>query len=87
MPANIVTTDDLRLFKEELLAEIADLVPKKYSPKRQWIKSADVKKMLGISTGTLQHLRINGTIPYSKLGGIILYDYDKIIKVLEDHRQ
>jgi hypothetical protein len=32
--------------------------------------------MFNISAGTLQNMRINGTLPYSKVGTTILYDYD-----------
>jgi hypothetical protein len=41
--------------------------------------------MLGISPGTLQTLRINGTIPYTKVGGIIFYDKKDIQKIMEDN--
>ena len=43
-------------------------------------------QILGISTGTLQTFRINGTLPYSKIGGIILYSYEEIQKVILDNR-
>ena len=33
------------------------------------LKSKDVRDMLGISAGTLQTLRINGTLAWSKIGG------------------
>jgi len=38
--------------------------------------------LLKISPGTLQNLRINGTIPYTKVGGIIFYESDEIQKVM-----
>jgi len=40
---------------------------------------------LEISPGTLQNFRINGTIPFSKLGGIIYYDEEKINEILESN--
>jgi hypothetical protein len=39
--------------------------------------------MLGISHGTLQNLRIKNLIPYQKIGGLMFYKYDDIIKLLE----
>ena len=39
--------------------------------------------MLGISPGTLQNLRINGTLTYSKIGGMMYYRYQDIMKLLE----
>jgi hypothetical protein len=43
-------------------------------------------KMLQISPGTLQNLRINGTLPFSKMGGIIYYDIEDIQKVMIKNR-
>lgn len=87
MGATIATTDDLREFKMELLDEIRELLQK--DPSRQvkrWLKSGQVRELLGISPGTLQNLRLNGTIPYTKIGGVLYYDYNEIIKVLESNR-
>jgi hypothetical protein len=41
-----------------------------YKPEKKWLKSSEVKKMLGISPGTLQNLRINGMLPFTKIGGL-----------------
>ena len=35
--------------------------------------------MLRISPGTLQNLRVNGTLAYTKIGGIIYYKYEDIV--------
>jgi len=86
MPASIVTLEDLNAFKAELLKEIEELLT---SCDRitidKWIKSTIVMDKLGISPGTLQNLRINGTLPFSKLGGIIYYDEEKINEILLDN--
>ena len=42
--------------------------------------------MLGISHGTLQNLRIKNLIPYQRIGGLIFYKYDDIIKLLEGEK-
>jgi hypothetical protein len=39
-------------------------------------------KMLGISHGTLQNLRIKNLIPYQKIGALMFYKYGDIIKLL-----
>ena len=41
--------------------------------KREYMRSADVQEMLGISVCTLKNLRQANAIPYYKLGGIFLY--------------
>jgi len=87
MPAQILTTDDLREFQEVLLEEIKKLLRQSgVQPAKKWLKSPEVRKMLAISPGTLQNLRINGTLPYTKIGGVIYYDYEDIQKMLADHK-
>lgn len=87
MPANIVTTEDLKLLKEELLSDIKQLLLK-YDKITidKWIKSGTVMNKLEISPGTLQNFRINETIPFSKLGGIIYYDEEEINQILIDNK-
>lgn len=87
MPASIVTTDDLRDFKMELLDEFKSLLTKQSQGKlKRYLKSNEVMELLQISPGTLQNLRINGTLPYAKVGGIIFYDSEEIQKVMADNR-
>ena len=42
--------------------------------------------LLQVSPGTLQNLRINGTLPYTKVGGIIYYDAEEIQDVMNSNR-
>jgi len=53
---------------------------------QKWLKSSEVKALLRISPGTLQNLRINGTLTYTKIGGIIFYSYEDILKVMEQNK-
>jgi hypothetical protein len=55
-------------------------------PAQQWYKSHEIRKLLGISQGTLQHLRTTGTLPFTKIGGVILYDYRDVQKMIQDHK-
>jgi hypothetical protein len=87
MPATIITTDDLRDFKLELLDDIKKLLSKQAQGKlKKYLKSSELMDLLPISPGTLQNLRTNGTLPYSKVGGKILYDSEEIQKVMDDNR-
>lgn len=87
MPTSIITTDDLREFKMELLDDIKNLLAKQSSGKiKKYLKSSEVMDLLQISPGTLQNLRINGTLPYTKVGGIIYYNMEEIQKVMEENR-
>jgi hypothetical protein len=86
MSAKIITPEDLNEFKEDLLKDIKLLITNQSKPQaKKWLKSPEVRKLLGISTGTLQNLRINGTLPYTKMGGVIYYDYVVIMKVLDQN--
>ena len=87
MPTSIITTDDLREFKMELLDDIKDLLAKQATGKlKKYLKSSEVMDMLQVSPNTLQNLRINGTLPYSKVGGIIYYDTEDIQKAMSQSR-
>ena len=87
MPTSIITTDDLKEFKLDLLQEIKTLLNQKGEVgTKKWLKSADVMKLLKISPGTLQNLRLNGTIQYTKIGGLIYYDASEIERVMEENR-
>ena len=50
---------------------------------KEWLKSYEVRKLLGISEGTLQNLRLNGTLPYTQIGGLMYYRYEEIRKLME----
>jgi len=88
MTANIVTVEDLQNFKKELIEEIKKLLSERSATTtvRKWLKSHEVRRLLTISPGTLQHLRINGTLPFTKIGGVIFYDHDDVQKMLEAHK-
>ena len=87
MAAEIITTDDLREFKLELLDDIKQLLSNNSGqPSKKWLKTPEVKKLLKVSTGTLQNLRINGTLPYTKVGGVIYYDIDDISQIMTDNK-
>ncbi|MCM4157609.1 helix-turn-helix domain-containing protein [Gramella sp. AN32] len=87
MPTSIITTDDLREFKLELLEDIKSLLSKQSSGTlKRYLKSGEVMDLLQISPGTLQNLRINGTLPYNKVGGIIYYDIQEIHRVMDENR-
>ncbi|CAN5580287.1 helix-turn-helix domain-containing protein [soil metagenome] len=88
MTIEIITKEDLQLFRKELLQDLRQLLESQSTkPARQWLKSREVRKMLKISPGTLQNLRINGTIRYSRMGRIIFYNAEDIEKVLEENIQ
>lgn len=87
MAIEVLTKEDLTEFRHQLLNDFRKLMETKSTEKPQrWLKSHEVKQLLNISSGTLQNLRINGTLPYSKIGGTIFYDGEAIEKILSNNR-
>ena len=87
MGATILTSEDLVEFKLELLEDIKTLLQnEKGQWNKKWLKSNEVRELLGISPGTLQNLRVNGTLPFTKIGGVLYYEYHEIMEVLENNK-
>lgn len=82
MSVNIITKEDLQEFKIELLEEIKDLFHIKTTQQKLWLRSSEVKELLKISTGTLQTFRRNGTLSYTRIGGILYYNDKDIEKLM-----
>ncbi|WGQ10832.1 helix-turn-helix domain-containing protein [Pedobacter gandavensis] len=84
MKIDIITIEDLEQFKMDLMQEIKSVLDyKNLSQNKEWLRSCEVKNMLKISGGTLQNLRINGTLPFKKIGGTMYYNKFVIEKLLE----
>ena len=78
----MITREDLKQFKSELLNEIRQIMKPGQGQSKQWLKSIEVRKLLNISPGTLQNLRINGTLRFTKIGGMLYYKLEDINKLL-----
>jgi len=86
MLLDILTKEDLQLFKKELLDEIRQIVKGKNlaeNGEREWLRSREVRKKLKISPGTLQNLRITGVLPFKKIGGSMYYRSSDVDKMME----
>ncbi|SDE01519.1 Helix-turn-helix domain-containing protein [Mucilaginibacter pineti] len=84
----IVTQGDLLELKEDMLQELKRIIKECVSgqPGKKWLKSAEVKKLLGISHGFLQSLRDSGVLPFTKIGGSIYYDYEDITFMMSTNK-
>jgi Mn-dependent DtxR family transcriptional regulator len=101
MAVNMLTQEDLEQFKvqffegqKEFLNQIMDIATRLNEVQelsefdgKPWLKSKDLEKLMGITSGTLQTLRNNGTVPYSKVGGVMLYSQDDIRKMIEQNKR
>jgi len=80
----VVTVKHLEDLKQEVIQAIQKNTREQTSSK-EWLKSFEVRKLLKISPGTLQNLRIKGIISYSKFGDTLYYPLEGIMKVLEEN--
>ncbi|MFI5137989.1 helix-turn-helix domain-containing protein [Mucilaginibacter sp.] len=83
MNVELVTKEDLKELENNLLNAIKLINKPGQGEVKKWLKSVEVRKLLNISPGTLQNLRINGTLRYTKIGGIMYYKLEDINKILE----
>ncbi len=81
MALEVLTKDDLLQFKKELFDELLKtfMIPQ---PQKKWFKSAEVRTILNCSAGTLQNLRINGTLSPTKIGGTWYFDSQQVYNLL-----
>lgn len=82
MTVELITKQDLNQFKMELIEELTQLFTDNTVPTKKWLRSSEVRKILSISPGTLQNLRINGSLKFSKVGSLLYYDANDISKML-----
>ncbi len=86
MAIEVITREDLNEFRTLLLKDLQELIHSKPDQTKKWIKSIEVRNLLNISPGTLQNLRINGTLTYTKIGGTLYYDNTDIDKLLNTNK-
>ncbi|MBN2743983.1 MAG: helix-turn-helix domain-containing protein [Marinilabiliaceae bacterium] len=86
MQIDFITSQDLHEFKFELLQEIKQILNTQSGGNggQKWLKTKEVLKLLNISAGTLQQMRNNGTMPFSRIGGTIFYDSEKIKQLIQE---
>ena len=71
MAQEIITLEDLEKFRLQLLEDLRGLLHQPNHYQKQWLKSSEVRKLLGIpmaigTHGTLQNLRIKNVIPIKR---------------------
>lgn len=76
--SELVTKADIAQLREDIFEELRKFRfgVKKPVVKKEWLKSFEVCEMLSISKGTLASYRRNGTLRFSKIGGLIYYRHE-----------
>ena len=79
----MLTKEDLLQFRVQLLNDLRQMLgPREAGVAKPWLKNSEVKRLLNISSNTIQRLRISGKLHSSKVGGIHYYRYEDIEKLL-----
>lgn len=85
----IVTKEDLRQFGLLLvdkirvtIQEIAQVQKESLQP--EWLKSKTVRKMLDISAGSVQNLRMTQKVRFKKVLGSYYYNKEDLLKLFKD---
>ncbi|MBS1524720.1 MAG: helix-turn-helix domain-containing protein [Bacteroidetes bacterium] len=87
MSAEVVTKEDLEIFRIKLLDDFRRLLAsQQQEPKKEWLKSGEVRKLLKVSPGTLQNLRITGKIHPTKIAGTWYYNLEEINLLFGQHK-
>ena len=91
MPAQILTTDDLREFKVELIEEfrqiISSIQESNSKPLKKLLKSSEVREMLDLSANSLRNLRVSRVLPFTKINGTIYYDRSDIDQMIARYKK
>ena len=75
-----ITKSDLVSLKHEIIEEFKSLLQSQCQPHQEFLKSSQVKALLGCSDSKLESLRKNGGLSYTKIGGTIYYNSNDLSK-------
>lgn len=87
MGLEIVTKEDLQVFRLQLLKDIQDIINKAKEPadnRPEGYKTSHVRKILGCSINKLVLLRTSKKIRVKKIGGTLYYNKEDIKRLLEE---
>ena len=81
----LVTKEDLQCFRMQLLEDLYKAIERHLNRdyEHEWLKSADLRKMLRVSDGTLQNLRISGKLKPVKIEGTWYYNRAEVLGLFE----
>ncbi|REH01002.1 MerR family transcriptional regulator [Flavobacterium aquicola] len=84
----IITKEDLRQFGLLLLDSMRSIIKESHgkaeTAEGEWLKSKAVRKLLDISAGTIQNLRMTQKVRFKKVLGSYYYNREDILKLFKD---
>ncbi len=87
MSVEIVTKEDLEVFRKKLLTDFKELLDQQIKKPEEPIegyKTSHVRKILGCSVNKLVSLRITRNLRIKKIGGTIYYNKEDIKRLVEE---
>lgn len=87
-----VTKEDLRQFGLLLMNNISTIIMKSRTAESKtldpnWIKSRAVRKMLDISAGSIQNLRMTQKVRFKKVLGSYYYNKEDLLKLFDNEKK
>lgn len=86
--SDTVTKDDLRQFGMLLINDIRKIIENETSEKDnidpEWLKSRVARKLMDMSPGSLQNLRVTGKVRYKKVLGSYYYNKSDLRKLFSE---
>ena len=84
-----VTKDDLRQFGILLIDSMRTIIQENNNDKTEtsdleWLKSKAVRKLLDISAGSVQNLRMTQKVRFKKVLGSYYYNKEDLLKLFKD---
>jgi len=84
MNIEIITIEDLKNFKQELLNTIKELLKVDDTKDHRWLKAKEVKTLLSVSDNTLRQLRIVGKLTRIRVGRSYYYDKQQVLNLFTE---
>lgn len=84
-----VTKDDLRQFRILLLNDIGKMLNEKSDGSEkeedlEWLRSKAIRRIMDISAGTLQNLRVQGKVRHKKIMGSYYYNKSDVVNLFKE---
>ena len=87
---NEITKEDLQQFGSLLIGTVRKIIAGakgegKETTDPEWLKSRAVRKLLDISPGTLQNLRVTGKVRFKKVLGSYYYSKEDLMRLFDEN--
>ena len=86
MSLQIITKTDFNAVKLELRDLILEILNNSQPFKKEILSNDELMELLNVSSSTLRKYRITGKLTYSKVDGLIYYEYEDIQNFIRSYK-